>query len=178
MDQRRFILAIALITAIIILPSVLMRRPAPAPLPGADSVAAGSDTLATPVPQQAPPLATPAVTAPADSALALPATPEDTVVVSGELFRYGFSTRGATMVSAVLPHYAKTIPGHKEEQVDLVQPARPLFGLRLVVGSDTLSLTKTGGPTVTSSAVTVGPASGDGTSVMTDGTKYETRLRG
>ena len=36
--------------------------------------------------------------------------------------------------------YAKTIPGHKEEQVDLVQPAHPLFGLRLVVGSDTLSL--------------------------------------
>ncbi|MGH7585467.1 MAG: membrane protein insertase YidC [Gemmatimonadales bacterium] len=139
MDQRRFIFAIALITAIIILPSLLMRPPAP--VPGADSVAVGGDTLATRVQQPSPALPAPADTAPADTARALTAVPEDTVVVSGELFRYAFSTRGATMVSATLPQYAKTIPGHKEEPVDLVQPGQPLFGLRLVVGSDTLSLT-------------------------------------
>ena len=137
MDQRRFILAIALITAIIIVPSLLMRPSPPVtPVGPVDTAATGRDSF----PQPAPTLAAPADTVPGDAAFAQPAAPEDTVVVSGELYRYAFSTRGAALVSATLPRYANTIPGRKEERVDLVQPGRPLFGLRLVVGADTLSL--------------------------------------
>jgi YidC/Oxa1 family membrane protein insertase len=135
MEGFRFVLAIVLSIAVVILVNVMF-PPAPRPdRPAPDTVAA--DTLVPPAdapplepapmpvePPAAPPAAPP--DAPADA----PAVAEDTVWVETELARYGISTRGGAIVSIELLAFESfTTPG----PVQLVEPGTRLvdFGLRL-----------------------------------------------
>ena len=133
MEQRRIILAVFLMFVIAILPSIFS-RPKPAPRPAgarADSVrAVPAETAAL------PPVA-PSV-APAAAAAAQLAG--DTVWVTSPLYRLGFSTRGARLVTAQLEQYRSFAPGDSGRRVQLLPDGAPALGLRLVVGSDTASL--------------------------------------
>ncbi len=142
MDQRRFILAIALMAVIIVVPTLLF-RPAPRPVPSDGRADGPSDSalVGPAAPQSDSPSARQpdSLTArPPDSATAQ--APEDTVLVTSGLYRYGISTRGGRLVSAVLPTYTYTLPGRTEEPVDLLPPNSELMSLRLVEGQDTLRL--------------------------------------
>jgi len=134
--DRRFIWAMALMTLIVMVPSLLMKKPAvPAP---ADSVAVTS-TLA-PAPEAAPALEPPPVAAPVATGPAPTGAPDDTVLVHTPLTTYGISTRGARLVVASLDRYTDFAPGAKGRDADLTLPGSELMGLRLVVGADTLRL--------------------------------------
>ena len=147
MDQRRFILAIALMIVIVVAPTFFLKRPVrtPGPVPALDSVApgtAGRDD-GRPAPLPGPDDSAGGVPSFRPSVLpsgAIPAAPEDTVLVSSDLYRYGFSTRGGRLVSAVLPRYTSTVAGRRNELVDLMPPYSRLMELRLVEGRDTLPL--------------------------------------
>jgi len=65
----------------------------------------------------------------------------DTVWVTSALYRFGFSTQGGQLVWAELPDFRSFAPGDSAERVQLVRPDRPWLALKLVVGSDTVSLT-------------------------------------
>src|SRR5262245_48469690 len=113
MESPRFLLAVTLMIAVIVAVNLIfppVRTPrstapdsaastsAPIPPAAASSSASGQPT-ATPAP--APTTVAPAVPAPATGT---PGT-VDTVVVQSPLYRYGFSTQGAAMVSAELLLY-------------------------------------------------------------------------
>jgi YidC/Oxa1 family membrane protein insertase len=66
--------------------------------------------------------------------------PEDTVVVTSNLYRYAFSTRGARLISAVLADYSYTIDSLKSDNVELMRPGSDLLALRMIVDRDTLLL--------------------------------------
>src|SRR5690606_31523322 len=102
------------------------------PPPVEDTAGMEVDSLAAPVATVAPsvPAATPAIAA---------AAAADTVHVSSELYRYGFSTRGGSLVRAELLAYPSyTNPG---EAVQLAPEAvQPFLSYRLVVDGDTIPL--------------------------------------
>ncbi len=142
MDQRRFILAIALMTVIVVAPTFFL-RPAPRPAPADGRTGGQADSaLASPPARPADSLPEPLTARPPDSLTAGPPDrpPEDTVLVTSDLYRYGFSTRGGRLVSAELANYTYTIPGRKGERVDILPPGSRLMELRLVDGRDTLRL--------------------------------------
>ncbi len=130
--EKRLLLAILLMTIAMFITNRLYPPPeAPvSPQARADSTAVVpsvpvADTAALRLPT--------AVTAPTGAA--------DSVVVESDLYRYVFSTRGAALTSAYLPGYRSySFPG---EPVQLVPSGVTDFlSYRLVVGSDTLSLTE------------------------------------
>jgi YidC/Oxa1 family membrane protein insertase len=134
--ERRFILAIGLMLLIALLPGILW-PPKQAPVgqsAQADStaVAPAAAPTATGAPRQP---ASPSARRPA----ALAATAE-TVWVSTPLERLGFSTHGAQLVQAQLQQFQSFAPGDAGRRVQLVPDDRPLLGLKLVVGQDTVSL--------------------------------------
>ncbi|MDZ7781240.1 MAG: membrane protein insertase YidC [Gemmatimonadota bacterium] len=66
--------------------------------------------------------------------------PEEIVRVRGPLFRYEFSTRGARMVTAEMSQFEAL---NRDGRVDLVpEEVEGYFGQKLVVGEDTLDLTR------------------------------------
>ncbi|MFQ5689016.1 MAG: membrane protein insertase YidC [Gemmatimonadota bacterium] len=66
----------------------------------------------------------------------------DTIEVRGPLWRYRFTTRGAALIGATLPHYLSYAPGDSAgTHVELVRPRDHLFGYRIAAGADTLDLT-------------------------------------
>jgi len=134
-DQRRVILAVFLMFVVAIVPALLFK-----PKPGARSgVPADTSAAALRPPSAAPAETLPLPTArpPARPAAALPA---ETVWVSSPLYRYGFSTRGAKLVAAELESYKSFAPADSGRRVQLIPADAPLLGLRIVVGSDTVSL--------------------------------------
>jgi YidC/Oxa1 family membrane protein insertase len=135
-DQRRVIVAIFLMLVIAIVPSILFR---PKPVPHPPRVATDSSRAAATPAESAPAAAAPApsVTPPVRPSVRLPG---DTVWVSSPLYRFGFSTRGARLVTAELEQYRSFAPGDSGRRVQLVPEDAPLLGLRVVVGSDTASL--------------------------------------
>jgi YidC/Oxa1 family membrane protein insertase len=69
------------------------------------------------------------------------ARPGDTVVVSGPLYSYRFSTRGASLVGATLEQYASyASDGAGDERVQLVREGDRYLGWSVTDGTDTLSL--------------------------------------
>jgi YidC/Oxa1 family membrane protein insertase len=130
--EKRVVLAVLLMTAVILVTNLLFPPPLPEETPE-EPAAATSPT--------AP--AAPAFRAPVEAeAEAEPAAPVDTLVVSSRLFRYSISTRGAAIVRAELPQYpSSTRPG---ESVQLVPAEVPDFlAHRLAIGTDTLDLRNT-----------------------------------
>src|SRR5437867_2627563 len=136
--DRRVVLAIVLMMAVAILPSLFLKpvkRPAGRPGGRADSMAvgAGAKSPATaPIPSL-PPAAGPPVRR-SDS------LPEDTIVVSSPLYRYAFSTRGGRMIEATLLRYPSMRPDEKGRPAQLLPLGSQLLGLGLLVGRDTVWL--------------------------------------
>jgi YidC/Oxa1 family membrane protein insertase len=134
-DQRRVIAAILLMLVIAIVPSLIF-KPKPLPrAPGATDTArvAAAPVESTPVAAAPAPSARPAVRPSAQ-------LPAETVWVTSPLYRFGFTTRGARLVTAELEQYRSFAPGDSGSRVQLVPEDAPLLGLRLVAGADTASL--------------------------------------
>jgi YidC/Oxa1 family membrane protein insertase len=102
----------------------------------------GGDSTGTPSPTPAP--AAPEAAAPPPSSFVcrsgpLVALPE-TLWVSTPHARFGFSPRGALLLSAELLDYKSFAPSDSERPVQLVPADRPFLAHCLVVGADTISL--------------------------------------
>lgn len=144
--EKRLLLAVVLITCVMVVTNLLFPPPPPV-----EEAATPTDSVAAPAP---PTLGGPAAATP--TIVAAPAT-ADTVFAVSDRFRYGFSTRGASLVLAELPEYRSyTNPG---EAVQLVpEMAEPFLSYRLVVGGDTIPL-RDAAFTTTSSEVVIAEGS-------------------
>jgi YidC/Oxa1 family membrane protein insertase len=138
--DRRTLLAIALMLAVAIVPSLLFppKRPPARPVAPSSTGAHRGET-ASPQVRRAPgaELAPPALRAAGEAAAETAA--EERVTVSSALYRYTFSTRGARLVGADLLQYASFAPG-ASGPAQLVPPESEFLAYRLVVGADTVSL--------------------------------------
>src|SRR5687768_1356341 len=112
MQSGRFLLAVVLMIATVVIVNVIFPPVRPAvSLPGADSLFAPIDSTATPTPLPAIPGRPNPVTAPsvttAPTGIPVPAgsAPVDTIVIQSPLYRFGISTRSAALVSAELLKY-------------------------------------------------------------------------
>ena len=137
-DTGRFLLAIVLMIGVIIGTNLLF-PPVPVERAGtpADSAAAADSTLAvdSPAAGMATPAPRPDTAAPSPVAGPLRA---DTVWVQSDIYRYGISTAGASLVSASLLGY-ESFTG--EGAVDLALPeGPPLLGMSIRVGDGQLDL--------------------------------------
>lgn len=145
MNDRKPLIAIALIMLIAIVPSLFLKKPAPKPgaavvdslaTPPATAIAQDSGTAAV-----QPPPAIRAFPGSADTTL----PPERTVSVQSKLYRYTVSTYGARIVASEFLHYQSLVPsdttrGGARDTVQLIKPGDALLGARLVVGGDTVRL--------------------------------------
>ncbi|MCA9769172.1 MAG: membrane protein insertase YidC [Gemmatimonadetes bacterium] len=147
MNDRRPLIAIALIMVIAFLPGVFFKRDLP---PAADSTGVVTDSLGTAAsttepatPQAAGPV-TPDTAAPTAAAV----VPEDTIVVRSALYEYRISTLGGRLVGTDLLEYRAMFPrdsaGADEGPLELVPAGDPLLDTRLVFGGDTVRLAATG----------------------------------
>ena len=139
MNDRRLLLALALIMVIAVLPQVLTKRPAAKPVA---SVIA-RDSLAAPVATAAPAIiATPdaAPTAATAPVAAVPVAREDTVVIRSSIYRFGISTRGARVISSRFLHYASLAESDHRDTLELLAPGNGLLASTLIAGHDTLHL--------------------------------------
>jgi YidC/Oxa1 family membrane protein insertase len=127
--DRRVVLAIVLMMAVAVLPSLFVKPKPPPARP-----AAGASVPDTIRPSPA------AAVAAADTGAVPPAGPGDTVVVTSPLYRYAFATRGGRMIEAAFMKYASMRPGEKGERADILTPASALLTLGLQTARDTLSL--------------------------------------
>jgi len=151
--ERRVIFAIVLMIGIAVTPSLLWPpKPAVRRTGGpTDSAVATRDS--------GPPAASTATTT-------LTARPPDrltasaeTVWVTSDEYRFGFSTRGGALVSAQLASYKSFAPGDSAHAVQLVPNGRPLLAQRLAITGDTLSFADlTFSPSATSVRVGASPA--------------------
>ena len=142
--EVRFLMAIGLILLVLVGTNLLFPPvPPPDAEQGADTLALGGgggaptdtsagvvgrlDTGAVPLPPAESPVE-PAV---------LAGPPEREVVVEGPLYRFTFSTRGATLLAAELARFPSL---RGEGSVQLIPEGTSALGHRLVVGQDTLDL--------------------------------------
>ncbi len=136
--DRRFLLAMLLFIAIIVVPSMIFERPPP-------TVEAVDSVPATPLPETTPSTdSQPAVIQPAPPP---PITPDtvadvapDTVTAQAPLYSYQIATRGARLVVARLNRYRSMAPGDDPGPLELLRPESDLLGLRLIRERDTLYL--------------------------------------
>ncbi len=135
--DRRVILAIMLMMAVAILPSVFLKSPKRAPLrPGANPALVVDSTGPAPAPRSAPSV----VEAPLGSAAPPVESAEDSVMVSSPLYRYVFSTRGGRMTSATPLTYPSMRPGDNKAPSQILQARSDLLALGLLAGRDTVWL--------------------------------------
>ncbi|MGB7213093.1 MAG: membrane protein insertase YidC [Gemmatimonadales bacterium] len=145
--DRRIIAAVFLMMLVAVVPALIFKAPPPKPgvtAPGAAAAdtTAHADTSApisasTPAPQAShAPVA--ALAGPARAKVT--SVHEDTVLVSSGLYQYGFSTRGARLISATLPQYRSMAKSAAGATVDLVRPDGGVLDLTLVSGPDSVPL--------------------------------------
>lgn len=137
--ERRLLLAVSLMIAILVVPSFFLKRPVP-PRVMPDSTAsptapisAGPDTIA---------VRTPAARRPQVAAANAPVTEPvgDTISVAMADAAYRFNTRGAALEQATLANYKSFNAGGGQRPVELIRARSTMLAQRLVVGSDTISL--------------------------------------
>ncbi len=135
MDNRRnFILAMALMLVIVVVPNFLWKKPTPV----VPSSPTASDSISPPPTR---PITPGAAAAPPVDSLAL--APEDTITVTTPLARYRVSTRGGQLLGVELDKYhVVQKSGTTDQPVNLVRPEGPLLGLTLLLGRDTVQLTR------------------------------------
>lgn len=147
MEGFRFVLAIVLSIAVVIVVNLLF-PPAPRPdLPAADPVTV--DTLAPPLtPPDSPPPApaeppvaeAPGIAPPPADPVVPEVVPDDTVWIQTGRTRYGISTRGGAVVSVELLFYESfTRPG----PVQLVEPGTELVSYAVRVGNQLVPFDRT-----------------------------------
>ncbi len=127
MDSGRFVVAVILMIAVIVITNLLFP---PAPPEPAEEPAAVEVPPAVPEEAEIVPAGPPAVEEP-ERAEAAPALEADTVVVASSLYRYAFSTRGAAVVGAELLRFESFM---REGPVQLAAPridALLSFGLQV-----------------------------------------------
>ncbi len=152
--EKRLILAVVLMLAVVYLVNLIFppaRPPQGEALPDTmavrpESVTAAPETL-TARPDSLPAAFRAEVPAPRQDTVPLPiAQPptvaaEDTVWVTGPLYRLGFAQRGGRLVSAEMLGLESLAPGSRNGPVQLVPPgAENFFAHQWVVGDDTLDL--------------------------------------
>lgn len=139
--DRRFVLAIVLMMVVLIVPSLVLKKPA-RPVPAAvGQPDSGPRGVVAPAPAAAPTVGAPPGTEP--TALTAELTedlPEDSVVVRSPLYQYTFSTRGGRLVAADLRTYRSMRPDEKGQSAQILRPNGDLLGLALLVGRDTIPL--------------------------------------
>ncbi|MBI4409519.1 MAG: membrane protein insertase YidC [Gemmatimonadetes bacterium] len=139
MQIGRFLLAIVLMIAVIILTNILFPPARPRRAPPADTAVAGDSVPAAPAETTpAPPPAVPAAPPRVPRVAAAPAVPAETLAIESALHRLGFSTLGGSLVSAELVRFASFT---RRGPVQLVAAgAGPLLQHRLRLGDETLPL--------------------------------------
>ncbi len=133
--DRKVILAVLLMMAVLVVPALFLKRPARPPIGAVidTTLRPSADTLRPVTPQTvAPPSAPPA-------SAAAPAAPEDTVVVESPIYRFRFSTRGARMISAELKQYPSMRPDERGQHAQILRPESDLLSPGLMVGRDTIT---------------------------------------
>ncbi len=131
--ERRLLLAISLMIAVAVVPTLFLKRPVrPAGPPAADSARA-TDTAIAPVVGPAP------VVREVPAGPVSPAAPAaaDTVSLTHGAATYRFTTAGAAIAGAVMADYA-TFNGDDTGRVQLVRAGDRIVVPRLVVGADTV----------------------------------------
>jgi YidC/Oxa1 family membrane protein insertase len=133
--DRKVVLAVLLMMAVLVVPSLFMKRPPPgavarrgAPAPSVLS----SDTIARPD-------TTPSVAA-APSGRMPDSVHEDTIRVSSPLYRFAFSTQGGRLIEATFLQYRSMRADERGQHAQILLPESELLSLGLLVGRDTLSL--------------------------------------
>jgi YidC/Oxa1 family membrane protein insertase len=130
--ERRVILAVVLMVIVAIAPSIIWptKKPADRRLSGSADSALVRDSSA--------PTATPRAELPAEPANRpiADAVDQDTVWVTSPLYRLGFSTRGARLVSVELLEYQSLAPADSGQPVQLVPPGRAFLRHQLVSAGD------------------------------------------
>lgn len=130
---------------IAMVPSFLLKKPVPKS-PTASVVAGDSTPAPTLTPSDSGPPVLSARPATIDSAaVAVPVTPEDTVVIRSPLYRYAISTNGGRLISSRFLRYKSmalgdTMAGGKADTLELLPAGTSLLDSKLAVGGDTLRL--------------------------------------
>lgn len=141
--ERRFLLAVSLMIAVLVVPSLLLKRSARPVQPRADSTAvqagaprpaAAADTSRN---AQAPSIGAAPAARPDTSAAA---AAEDTLTLALPDAIYRFSARGGTMDRAVIPSIRDLHHKEPRQPVQLVRSDDHLLARRIVAGADTLRL--------------------------------------
>jgi len=123
--------------AVFIIPSVLFPPKRPPPRPAAVPAESVTVTPTTPgAVSEAGPAGAPTARPPAGPR----GLAAETVWVTSPLYRFGFSTRGAQLVSVELVEYKSFSSGDAGAPVQLVRPGSPWLGGRLSIGADTVQL--------------------------------------
>jgi len=138
-NDRKLLLALALIMVIAFVPSYLMKKNAPpakavAGATQGDSAAAAGAAAPSVDATQAPALSAVATTP------AVATVPEDTVVVRSPLYRYAISTRGGRIISSRFLHYVSLVQDEHRDTLELLPPGNGLLGGTLIAGADTVHL--------------------------------------
>ena len=130
--DRRVLWAIALMIVIAVVPSVFLKKPT-RPVPAQPAQAPDSSSHPT---DSIPRLAV-------DSSAAGSDTSQGTTVqVTSPLYQYGISTLGGRLVEITLPQYKSFAKAETGKPVQVVPPESDFLGLKLLVGSDTLRLSR------------------------------------
>ncbi|HEX3926931.1 MAG TPA: membrane protein insertase YidC [Gemmatimonadales bacterium] len=137
MNDRRPLIAVALIIVIALAPMLFLKTRKPVTGSAADSThVAAHDSTPRPAPVIVPTTAAPPVTV----AQAAPATPERLVVVRSGLYRYVVSSTGGRIVSSRILHYQSMNPADRRDTLELIRPGSALLAARLVTGNDTVPI--------------------------------------
>ncbi len=140
MDRRVF-LAIVLMMAVAILPSMLFKSKKPIPRgAGRQGRPVAEQLVDSGRPAPVPPARPETISPPSGIAAVSPSGPEDTVTVTSPLYRYRFSTRGGRLIEATLLKYPSMRPDEKGQPTQIVSPRSDLLGLGLLAGRDTVWL--------------------------------------
>ena len=135
MDKRNLLIAFVLMMIVAVAPSLIWKPKKPADrrtVGQSDSVRA-SDTATARRPSESQP--------PSDRPTARLSDSGRTIWVTSPLYRLGFSTHGARLVSAELSQYQSFAAGDSAKPVQLVPPGDAFLRHRLVLpGGDTVSL--------------------------------------
>lgn len=137
--DRRFLAAVALMLLVMIGPTLLLKRPAPPPLPGAIPSVGGPDT-GTVAPTTAVPAPAPTALPPRPATHPGSAAEADTVMVRSGLYQAALSTRGARLIGFELLRYRSHAAGDTGGTVQLVRDGDAVFGGTLIAGGDTIAL--------------------------------------
>ncbi|HEU5219088.1 MAG TPA: membrane protein insertase YidC [Gemmatimonadales bacterium] len=133
--DRRVLLAVVLMMAVAILPSMFFKSKKPPASLGARPAIQVTDTTRPSLVPLAPRDSAGSSAPPAQSSAA-----EDTILVASPLYRYAFSTRGGRMIEATFLEYPSMRPEEHRRPAQILTPKSDLLGLGLLSGRDTVWL--------------------------------------